>query len=92
MKPGYKTTEFYITLAAGIVTAVQAVPTPHNAQGYILLGLAGVYSLARGLAKAGIRPAQQALDVEKTAEDVNAQAQAVALGTENNRSDQPSSP
>lgn len=53
-KAGYKTTEFWLTVAGVIATAVGAVPTPHDAKGYVLVVLVAVYALARGLAKKGV--------------------------------------
>lgn len=53
-KAGYKTTEFWLTVVGLIGTAVGAVPTPHDAKGYVLAALVAVYVVARGLAKNGV--------------------------------------
>jgi hypothetical protein len=50
-KPGYKTTELYVSLAAAVLVAIDAVPTPHDARGYLVVAIAGLYALSRGLAK-----------------------------------------
>lgn len=50
-KPGYKTTEFWLTVISATVVWLDAVPLPEKFEGVVLAGLAAVYSLARGLAK-----------------------------------------
>lgn len=53
MKPGYKTTEFWLTLVVSIWGAVgAAVPEPW--QVIIPTVAGGLYTIARGLAKAGV--------------------------------------
>jgi hypothetical protein len=52
-KAGYKTTEFWATAVTAFVTAIGVVPTPHNAKGYIVAALVGIYAVARGIAKHG---------------------------------------
>lgn len=57
-KPGYKTTEFWVTAAALLVTTLQEAvglfnitdPTVIKVQGIIV----AAYAVARGLAKAGV--------------------------------------
>ena len=69
-KPGIKTTEFYVTIAAQILSilALLGVFTPEQADAIgkaipQLVGIAGVvasafgYSIARGQAKIGVKPA-----------------------------------
>jgi hypothetical protein len=48
---GYKTTEFYVLLAAGIQDVIGAVPPKDK---LLITILGGVYALARGIAKNGI--------------------------------------
>jgi hypothetical protein len=50
-KAGYKTTEFYLTILGSLLTAVGAIPTPHDAKGFIVAGLVALYAVSRGLAK-----------------------------------------
>jgi hypothetical protein len=50
-KPGYKTTEFWITIGIGIIGAI-LIASGKETLGTALLGSAGVsYSGARGMAK-----------------------------------------
>lgn len=52
-KPGYKTTEFWMTVLPSAWTMFSgSVPAPWNVALPIIAG--GLYSLARGLAKAGV--------------------------------------
>lgn len=53
-KEGYKTTEFWATVASAISVATGLVPTPHDTKGYALVVLVALYALARGLAKKGV--------------------------------------
>ena len=50
MKPGYKTTEFWISVLAGAWSAAAPGVSP-ELQAAIPVIAAGVYALARGLAK-----------------------------------------
>lgn len=53
MKPGYRTTEFWIALGTTAWTMFGGmVPAPWNA--VVLATVGGLYSIARGLAKAGV--------------------------------------
>lgn len=52
-KAGYKTTEFWLSLASGFAVAFGAVPTPHDAKGIVIAALVAIYAVARGLAKKG---------------------------------------
>lgn len=63
-KAGYKTTEFWLVVVGSLVTALGVVPTPHDAKGFVLAGLAAAYAVARGIAKhniAAIEPAPVAV-------------------------------
>lgn len=53
-KAGYKTTEFYLTITTAFLTAVGALPTPHDAKTYVVAGLVGLYAVARAIAKKGV--------------------------------------
>lgn len=55
MKPGYKTTEFWLTLLGSIATYVEpALPPIAKA---IVTGALGVgYAISRGLAKSSVNP------------------------------------
>lgn len=53
-KAGFKTTEFWLSIVAAVVTATGAIPTPHDAKGYVVAGIVVAYAIARGLAKKGI--------------------------------------
>ena len=52
-KPGYKTTEFWLSLLVGLWGAI-APGVPATYQVTIPASAGGVYALARGLAKAGV--------------------------------------
>lgn len=53
MKPGYKTTEFWITTATILWSTFGiAVPGPWNIIVPVVAG--GIYTMARGLAKGGV--------------------------------------
>lgn len=48
---GYKTTEFYVLIAAGVQDLISTVPPKDK---LLITILGGVYALARGIAKNGI--------------------------------------
>jgi hypothetical protein len=50
-KSGYKTTEFWAAIAAVASTLILNLGTQNK---YIIAGLAGIYAVARGIAKAGV--------------------------------------
>lgn len=53
MKPGYKTTEFWITTATSLWSIFSGmVPAPWNVA--VPIVAAGMYSISRGLAKIGV--------------------------------------
>jgi len=53
LKPGWKTTEFYVSLAGGVLPYL--LPSlPPTWQAVLSTGAGAVYALARGLAKLGI--------------------------------------
>lgn len=49
-KPGYKTTEFWLTLLAGIIPFLSTVPLPQAT--IAAAALSGVYTIARSITKA----------------------------------------
>lgn len=54
-KSGYKTTEFWLTIAGAVLAEVGALPgIGGSAKTFVAAGLAAVYSLSRGIAKNGI--------------------------------------
>ena len=59
-KPGYLTTEFWITVLTGAYMALNAtgvvdqIPDKYSALALAILG--GAYSVARGQAKSGVKP------------------------------------
>lgn len=55
LKPGWKTTEFWTTIVTGVGPfLIEGLPTTWKAGLSVVAG--GVYAIARGLAKLGIRP------------------------------------
>jgi len=52
-KPGWKTTEFWGTLALLVLNNISALPIPDRYQGLMDLVLPAAYAIARGLAKHG---------------------------------------
>ena len=66
-RPGYKTTEFWITLITSAWTMFGAnVPSPWNA---VLPTIAGsVYAIARALAKGGVLGGTVGTDLNKLSE------------------------
>jgi hypothetical protein len=53
-KKGYKTTEFWVTVAVALLTLLNGIPLPEKYEGAVIAGLAGVYALSRGFAKQGV--------------------------------------
>lgn len=53
-KAGYRTTEFWLVVAAGVLTSLGTLPLPDHVKGIVAAGLAGIYALSRGLAKRGV--------------------------------------
>jgi hypothetical protein len=49
-KPGWKTTEFWLTLIASVIPFVSAVPLPQAT--VAAAALTGIYTIARGITKA----------------------------------------
>lgn len=53
-KAGYKTTEFWITVGASLLTVLNAVPLPEKYEGVVVAALGVAYVLSRGIAKKGV--------------------------------------
>jgi hypothetical protein len=62
-KAGYKTTEFWLTLAGALLINLNAVPLPEKYEGMVTAALVGFYALARGVAKAGVPDLEDAKKV-----------------------------
>lgn len=52
-KPGYKTTEFWITVSLSILTLLDGLPLPDKYKGIVVAALGAVYTISRGFAKSG---------------------------------------
>lgn len=53
-KPGVKTTEFWLTTTLSVLTLLGTFPLPPKFEAFVAAGLTGVYTISRGLAKAGV--------------------------------------
>lgn len=53
-KPGYLTTEFWVTILTLVLNNISALPVPDKYQGLINVLLPVAYVIARGLAKQGV--------------------------------------
>lgn len=51
LKPGYKTSEFLLSVAAVCGLIVNAIPAPEHLEGKYAAWIIGAYTIARGLAK-----------------------------------------
>jgi len=51
MKPGYLTTEFWLTVIATVLTQLGAIDVPERFKWVVTLGLLVGYAISRGLAK-----------------------------------------
>ena len=60
-KAGYKTTEFWLTIVASALIALEAIPLPEKYQGIALAAVAVGYVISRGIAKKGV-PDIQTID------------------------------
>jgi hypothetical protein len=69
MKPGYRTTEFWLTMATNLWAMFGGMLTPEQAM--MAIGIVnGAYSIARGLAKGGILKGTVGPDLAKGPEKV----------------------
>jgi hypothetical protein len=53
-KSGYKTTEFWITIATALAVTLEAVPVPAKYEGIVVAVVGALYVISRGLAKQGV--------------------------------------
>ncbi len=53
-KEGYKTTEFWVSVVTSLAVVFNGVPLPESKEGYVVAFIAGLYAVARGLAKKGV--------------------------------------
>jgi hypothetical protein len=51
MKPGYLTTEFWLTIVVGVLTNLGTIEVPDRFKPLVTLGLVVGYAISRGLAK-----------------------------------------
>lgn len=63
-KKGYKTTEFWVSVAVALLTVLDGIPLPEKFEGFVVAGIAAVYAVSRGLAKGGV-PAVEEIKVAK---------------------------
>jgi hypothetical protein len=57
MKPGYKTTEFWLTIVVALAAFLNALPVSDpKIRAYIGAAVVALYTISRGLAKAGTKP------------------------------------
>lgn len=62
-KSGFRTTEFWLTIATSLLVVLNGVPLPEKYEGVVVAALGAVYALSRGIAKNGvpaIEPASEA--------------------------------
>lgn len=52
-KAGYRTTEFWVTIAISLLTVLNGIPLPDKYEGFVVAALGAVYALSRGIAKHG---------------------------------------
>lgn len=53
-KSGLRTTEFWLTVGAGLLYLTGIVPVPDHYKAILIAGSTGAYAIARGLAKQGV--------------------------------------
>jgi hypothetical protein len=53
-KAGYRTTEFWVTIALSLLTVLDGVPLPEKYEGFVLALLGVAYTFSRGIAKNGV--------------------------------------
>ena len=53
-KKGYKTTEFWLTVATSVLVLLNGIPLPEQYEGFVIAALGAVYALSRGVAKKGV--------------------------------------
>lgn len=53
-KDGYRTTEFWVAIAAALATQFDVTSLPEKVQGYVVGAIAVAYVISRGIAKKGV--------------------------------------
>lgn len=53
-RAGYKTTEFWLTIATSALVVLNGIPMPEKFEGFVVAALGAVYALSRGIAKKGV--------------------------------------
>lgn len=53
-KAGVKTTEFWLAVAASLLTVIDGVPLPEKMEGLVVGAIGVAYILSRGIAKRGV--------------------------------------
>lgn len=61
-KSGWKTTEFWVTVAVSLLTVLDGVPLPEKFEGFVVSAVVVAYALSRGLAKQGVPHVEPPLD------------------------------
>ncbi len=61
-KAGYRTTEFWVSVAVSLLTVLDGIPLPEKFEGAILAAIAVAYTLSRGIAKQGVPHVEPAPD------------------------------
>jgi hypothetical protein len=80
MKPGYLTTEFWLTVIVGVLTNLGTLEVPERFKPLVTLGLVVGYAISRGLAKYEV-PAEPVVPsglVDPAAAEEAEQARAIA--------------
>jgi hypothetical protein len=87
MKPGYLTTEFWLTIIAGALTNLGTLDVPDRFKPFVTLGLIVGYAISRGLAKYESPPFSPiaAEAVDPVAVELTDQKAAVAAAKRRNR-------
>lgn len=70
-KKFYLTSEFWVAVGAVVGSLSGALPIPEQYKGAVAAVVAAAYAISRGLAKAGVNPAEAEIDQA----DFNAQAE-----------------
>lgn len=61
-KKFYLTSEFWVAVAAVVGSLSGALPIPEQYEGAVAAIVAAAYAISRGLAKAGVNPAEAEMD------------------------------
>lgn len=63
-KSGYKTTEFWVSIAVALLTVLDGIPLPEKFEGVVVGAIGAVYVISRGIAKQGV-PAVEVGEAEQ---------------------------